>query len=233
MDFIVVTNPVNGSLSGVAPILAYQPNTNYFGNDAFAFRINDGSLTSAVAFVLLTTTNVNDTPSPQPDQFVRWLSQGFETSATNLLTNDMDVDGDLLTIESVNNPSLEGAAVILTNAIVQYWPQFGNTNADAFTYLVSDGHGSLATGIVNVAVQPDPPVNEMLGIVTGTGTYQLSFTGVPGFTYTVQYTDALDPANWQNLGTVTANELGNVQLEDTTSGNGPTRFYRAVRGIAP
>jgi len=325
MDFIVVTNPVNGSLSGVAPILAYQPNTNYFGNDVFAFRINDGSLTSAVAFVLLTTTNVNDaptasgsaltvtedesspitlnitdpdgtdpalnlvivthpahgllsgsisnltytpdtnffgadnfayevddgsltsvlatvsltvtnvndTPSPEPDQFVRWLSQGFETSAPYLLTNDMDMDGDLLTIESVNNPSLEGAAVILTNAIVQYWPQFGNTNADAFTYLVSDGHGSLATGIVNVAVQPDPPVNEMLGIVTGTGTYQLSFTGVPGFTYTVQYTDALDPANWQNLGTVTADELGNVQLEDTTSGNGPSRFYRSVRGIAP
>jgi hypothetical protein len=233
LNLVIVTHPAHGLLSGSISNLTYTPDTNFFGADNFAYEVDDGSLTSVLATVSLTVTNVNDTPSPEPDQFVRWLSQGFETSAPYLLTNDMDMDGDLLTIESVNNPSLEGAAVILTNAIVQYWPQFGNTNADAFTYLVSDGHGSLATGIVNVAVQPDPPVNEMLGIVTGTGTYQLSFTGVPGFTYTVQYTDALDPANWQNLGTVTADELGNVQLEDTTSGNGPSRFYRSVRGIAP
>jgi hypothetical protein len=86
---------------------------------------------------------------------------------------------------------------------------------------------------VLVAAQPDPPVTEILGIATGTGTYHLSFTGVPGFTYTVQYTDALDAADWRNLGTITADQAGNVQLEDSTSGNGPARFYRAIRGIVP
>lgn len=80
---------------------------------------------------------------------------------------------------------------------------------------------------------PEPPVTELLGIAGVGGQYQLSFIGVPSFTYTVQYTDHLDPAAWQSLGTVTADEPGNVQSTDDTPGNGPTRSYRAVRGIAP
>lgn len=233
MTFFVVTNPAHGNLSGTIPNLNYLPVTNYFGPDNFAFRIHDGSLTSAVALVSLGITNVNDAPTPQADQLLRWMSQGIATLATNLLTNDLDPDGDLLTLTQVLSPTTQGATVSLSNATVRYWPSFGNTNADSFGYLLSDGQGGGATGLVTVAVQPDPPITELLGIVTGTGSYQLSFDGVPGFTYTIQYTDDLEPANWLNLGTVTADELGNVQTEDNTSGNGPSRFYRAVRGIVP
>jgi uncharacterized repeat protein (TIGR03806 family) len=233
LNFLVVTNPAHGSLSGTPPNLSYLPGTNYVGPDSFAFRVNDGSLTSAPALVTLTITNVNDPPGAQPDQITRSMSQGLSTPTSTLLTNDTDVDGDTLLLNAVISPSAAGASVLLTNAAVRYWPLFGSTNADTFKYLVSDGHGRTGTGLVTVTVMPDPPITEWLGIVSGTGSYSLSFTGVPGFTYTVQFTDSLKPAAWQNLGTVTADGSGNVQIVDNTAGNGPARFYRAVRGIAP
>ena len=49
-----VTNPANGTLSGTAPNLTYTPAANFNGSDSFTFKVNDGSLTSVVATVLIT-----------------------------------------------------------------------------------------------------------------------------------------------------------------------------------
>jgi uncharacterized repeat protein (TIGR03806 family) len=233
LNYLVLTNPIHGNLTGIPPNLTYVPNSNFFGSDGLTFTAHDGSLTSAWAVITINITNVNDLPAPLADQFARWLSQGLTISTTSLLTNDTDADGDLLTLQSVSSPTLEGASVSLTNTSIRYWPASGNTNADSFTYLVSDGLGGSATGTVSITVMPEPPITELLGIADTGGEYLLSFNGVPGFTYTVQYTDSLEPASWQSLGTVVADQSGNAQIVDDTPGNGSTRFYRAVRGIVP
>src|SRR5207247_9159815 len=61
-NFTVLTQPASGSLSGSAPNLIYNPATNFVGVVSFTFDVNDGSLTSAVATVTITITNVNDAP---------------------------------------------------------------------------------------------------------------------------------------------------------------------------
>src|SRR5207249_9273472 len=61
-NFTVVAMPTNGVLSGTAPNLTYTPNANFNGGDSFTFKVNDGSLTSAVATVSITVTAVNDAP---------------------------------------------------------------------------------------------------------------------------------------------------------------------------
>ena len=51
LTYILVTGPANGALSGFntnTGTLTYTPNTNYNGNDSFTFRVDDGTINSAV-----------------------------------------------------------------------------------------------------------------------------------------------------------------------------------------
>ncbi len=51
LTYTVVTQPGNGTLSGTAPNLTYQPAANYSGPDSFTFMVNDGPGASATATV--------------------------------------------------------------------------------------------------------------------------------------------------------------------------------------
>ncbi|MFZ0827880.1 MAG: PQQ-dependent sugar dehydrogenase [Verrucomicrobiia bacterium] len=201
---------------------------------AYCSHNNNTLGTASFDNVLLTGPNVNNPPVAGPDTVTRWMSQGVVVPAATLLTNDTDVDGDPLSLTSVAPLSMAGGTVTLSNTWVSYWPLFGYTNTDNFTYVVSDGRGASATGLVTVAVIPDPAGSDLLGFQTGTGgSYVVLLTGIAGFTYTVQYCTALGSSSWQNLAVVTADGLGHLQITDTPPANSPTRFYRAVRGIAP
>jgi hypothetical protein len=150
-----------------------------------------------------------------------------------LLTNDTDADGDTLTLLSLGAGS-PGSSVTVNNNLIRYWPQFGSTIADQFTYQVSDNHGGAATGMVSVVVIPDPAGEDLLNISAQPGRdFRVQLSGIAGFTYTVQYSDTLAPPIWQNLGVVVANELGQVEITDPPVPGYTTRYYRAVRGLAP
>ena len=79
----------------------------------------------------------------------------------DLLANDTDNDGDVLTILSVSTPS-NGTATLLDNGNVRYTPNDGFSGTDAFTYIVSDGTVE-STGQVTVvvnSVNDDPVAND-------------------------------------------------------------------------
>ncbi len=62
LTYVVITQPTNGSLSGVAPNLIYSSNLNYVGADSFTFKVNDGTADSNVVKIrldVLTTTSIN------------------------------------------------------------------------------------------------------------------------------------------------------------------------------
>ncbi len=52
--YTIVTPPQNGTLSGTAPNLNYNPNTNHVGTDSFTFKVNDGTVDSNIATVSIT-----------------------------------------------------------------------------------------------------------------------------------------------------------------------------------
>ena len=77
----------------------------------------------------------------------------------DVLANDSDPDGNVLTISAVSDPA-NGTAVIDTKGTpsplddeITYTPDMGFTSgADSFSYTVDDGSGGTATAAVEVTV---------------------------------------------------------------------------------
>ncbi|WP_310619166.1 ExeM/NucH family extracellular endonuclease [Flexibacterium corallicola] len=83
---------------------------------------------------------------------------GLSLTASELLANDLELDGDELTITSVSN-SAAGATVSLNGESISYDAgsvfdhlAAGETFEDTFTYLVTDGQGSETEATVTVVV---------------------------------------------------------------------------------
>ncbi len=62
LSYALVTQPAHGSLSGSAPNVTYTPDIDYFGNDSFTFKVNDGTVDSPLATVNITVSE--ETPAP-------------------------------------------------------------------------------------------------------------------------------------------------------------------------
>jgi subtilisin-like proprotein convertase family protein len=145
-----------------------------------------------------------------------------------LLANASDADGDTLNI-SVSSSSASNATITVVGGWVRYTPPAGFTNADSFTYTVTDGRGGSATGTVTVAVPVDNTQSQNLVIMNlGNNQFRIDGSGISGDTYRLQYSDTLAPFNWQDLtdGGVTADSTGKFTFIDTTAA--PVRFYRSV-----
>jgi len=75
LSYAIVTPPQHGALSGTPPDVTFTPTPGYVGNDAFTFKVNDGSFDSPAATVAV---RINATPTP-PTAIV--------LSATNISEN--------------------------------------------------------------------------------------------------------------------------------------------------
>jgi hypothetical protein len=168
-------------------------------------------------------------PVAGADVVQRFADGGVRINTADLLANDVDTNGDNLTIIGVCSNSTAGGSVGLTNNWVYYAPPAGWTNSDLFTYTVSDGLCGTDVGTVLVQVAADSPQPAHFAIGTQTnGPVQLSFTGVPGSQYQLQYADSLVNPNWQVLTTQAADDFGICQFTDSSPINSVSRYYRAV-----
>ena len=62
LSYSILTQPGHGTLSGAVPDLIYQPATNYYGNDTFTFRVNNGITNSSAATITITNQPVDYPP---------------------------------------------------------------------------------------------------------------------------------------------------------------------------
>jgi alpha-tubulin suppressor-like RCC1 family protein len=152
-----------------------------------------------------------------------------------LLANDTDADNDPLTINAVANPLPSGATVQLAGNFVLYTAPAANSGAGSFTYTVDDGAGHTTTGTVTVIQVPTPTAGDSPpGAISATlsgADVVVTFIGVPGRGYRVQYTTSLGaPYTWQEFSpaaVVTAPAGGVFSHTDLAPGGG-ARFYRAI-----
>jgi len=149
-----------------------------------------------------------------------------------LLANDTDVDNDTLSISAVSSATPAGASVSIAGSFVVYVAPAINSGDGSFVYTVSDG-AATATATVTVTETSPPPStsgpNATIRVVAGN--IQLTFLGVPGRQYRVQYTTSLvQPIVWNEFSPqaiYTAPPNG-VILHTDPNPPGPMRFYRIV-----
>lgn len=128
--------------------------------DTFAYTVRDEFGASSTATALVTITGVNDAPDAVDDS-----TSTFENAAItiNVLSNDTDVDGDVVSVLALSGATSSLGASLIINAVgkVAYDPTASATLAaltsgqslvDSFTYTVTDAYGATATATVNVTV---------------------------------------------------------------------------------
>lgn len=104
------------------------------------------------------TLRTEDLPSPTstnqaPDAANDSVTTAFNTatSTINVLSNDVDPDGDTLTVTAFTSP-LNGGAVVQAGNTFVYTPVTNYSGNDTFTYTISDGKGHAATAMVTITV---------------------------------------------------------------------------------
>ena len=216
----------SGTLSG--GLASYSTSTLSHGTHSVVAEYAGSADFVGTTNTLAPAQVINTPPVAGADSIERYPTQGVKVRLSTLLANDTDADADTINI-TVASASANGNTLSVSDGWVFYTPALGFTNADTFTYSLDDGHGGSATGTVTVAIKTDDSLGENLTIVDlGNGSFRIDGNGIPGRAYRLQYSDILNPPNWQFLpgATVTADSTGAFQFTDTSGA--PTRIYRSV-----
>jgi len=213
-------------------LLIFTPPNTYTATNTtiFTVAVSDGvAPTVSNSSSKVTARLLNHSPTAGPALAVqRPPTQGTKIAFADLVAGASDPDNDSLTVSAVVSPTPDGATVTLDQGWLFYTPAPGSTNADTVTYTISDGYGGTTTGTANITIIPDNAPSQNVSSIQnlGGGSYQVTFTGIPFRTYTVQFTTDLVNPTWTTLGQATADATGTVTYVDTSAAG--TRFYRTV-----
>ncbi|MFT5525144.1 MAG: hypothetical protein ACI9HK_003110 [Pirellulaceae bacterium] len=196
-----VTDPANGTATISGDNILYTPDANFFGTDTFNYTASDGTF-SGTATVTVTVNGTQDAPVAVNDPNGSAVEDSANTTI-DVLSNDSDLDGDMLTVLSVNGGTNGTPAVAADMLSVEYTPDANFFGTDTFTYTITDGNSGTDTATVTVTVSntnDDPVANNDTATVTEDSTGNTISVrandndGVDaGETLTV--TAATDPAN--------------------------------------
>lgn len=131
----------------------YTPAGGYTGVDTFTYTATDGPNTSAAATVTVTVTAPNTVPVANDDVAA---TNANAQVIVDVLANDVDGDGDTLTIAGYDAASTQGGSVACVTGVVggacTYTPATDFTGIDTFTYTATDGTDTSAPATVTVTV---------------------------------------------------------------------------------
>jgi len=161
---IDTTSVVGGNISNNGDgTYTYTPLLSFFGNDSFNYQISDGKGGNDTALVTITVIQaVNTPPIANSDSLNTVQAVPTNFSATYLLANDTDADGDSVTISQIDTTSVSGGNISDNgDGTYTYTPLLSFFGNDSFNYQISDGKGGVDTANVVVTVIPvinTPPV---------------------------------------------------------------------------
>ena len=234
----LVNGPANGGLTlNHDGSFRYKPNSNFNGIDEFTYVVSDGTTSSEQAKVVLTVQSVNDAPVAGDDAFALGEDQILVVPAElGILANDLDIDGDALTIDLVDSTE-HGELVVSPDGSIIYTPDANFHGTDSFQYTVSDGtlSSEIATAIVQVRPVQDAPVIERSLTFQATSNQTLSVSATEGLLSVA--TDADGDAMTVELvaepthGLLTLGENGAFQYAPHHSVATDTISYRVTDGV--
>lgn len=135
--------------------IAYTPAANFNGVETFVYTLSDGAATDT-ATVTVTVTPVNDDPVATDDSAS--VAEDSASTSIDVLANDVDADGDTLTVAITTAPQNGSASVNGSNQVV-YQPTADYSGVDYLTYTITDGTSAdSATVVINISSTNDIPI---------------------------------------------------------------------------
>lgn len=122
------------------------------GIDAIEFA--DGTVLlreEIAALAAAAAADDNTAPVAADDYYIAVGTGTYIIPRALLIANDSDIDGDALTIVAVTNLS-HGSALINAAGDIEFTPGSAAANSVTFTYILSDGNGSITTARAEFAL---------------------------------------------------------------------------------
>ena len=192
---VLAIDSFTGAEPGASVVLAnnnraisYSPPPDFFGDDVLTYTVTDGNGGADTGTVTITVNGIADSPVANPDP-----EPGLEAAYTTdedttlvisdpnvgVLNNDVDADGDTITVSNADTLSAAGVPVDVQSdgtftydLQAQSGPFFqtltdGDTVTDSFNYFVSDGTTTPDSTTVTVTVNGvnDAPANPVISTV--------------------------------------------------------------------
>lgn len=158
----MIKTPAHGTaILNTNKTLSYKPKANYNGMDTIIYQICDNGTPQLcdTAKVIIKITSVNDAPIAKTDHLL--LTEDAASTNLVIITNDLDVDGNPLTVSFIQAPK-HGIANINSNKSINYKPSANFNGSDTIIYQVCDnGTPQLcdtAKIIINITAVNDAPI---------------------------------------------------------------------------
>ncbi|MFD0916458.1 Ig-like domain-containing protein, partial [Pseudahrensia aquimaris] len=155
LSIVSLGTPANGTVAiGPNGKPIYTPNPGFTGMDTFTYTITDGNGGFSTAEVKVTVEADPDLPPVAVDDAA--TTPSGTPVAIDVLVNDNDPDGGMVTVTSVTNGA-NGTVTIGADGRPVYTPNAGFTGTDTFTYVITDDEGETDTATVTVTVENQDP----------------------------------------------------------------------------
>ncbi|MBW3516989.1 MULTISPECIES: Ig-like domain-containing protein [unclassified Shewanella] len=172
LTYEVVSQPESGTLEQHGTVWLYTPEKDFNGADQISFIAKDAELSSEPATITMNVTPVNDDPQAVDDNYTL-ASTADDKYTLPALENDVDVDGDTLTIDGaaadIGSVQITADGLIFTAPAAYVGPV-------ALRYTISDGQKGRASAKVNLLVEGGEADN--LPVITVPSDVEVNATGL-------------------------------------------------------
>ncbi len=190
-----------------------------------------GGTTSGVGHGHGLVAVLNEPAQPRDDTAVRPAGLSVKTPLPTLLANDRDPEGQRLAVVRFDAVSAAGGRIVLDRGWLLYEPPAAPTAEDTFRYTAEDSAGNRTSALVAVLEAgsgPDPSQNLVAITLLPSGHRRVTFAGIAGRLYRIEWAGSLPTPHWEPLASVVADSRGMIEWVDTTEPSPPQRFYRTV-----
>ncbi len=149
LEYVIVSGPSHGTVSGVGRDVTYTPEPNFNGQDSFTFKASDSVHESNVAKVTITVRSVNDEPEANDQRF----ATAGGTPVTGMLAAT-DVDTVTLRYDLLEAPRNGTVTIDPATGSFIYTPSSSRRDDDdRFTWMASDGRVSSDDARVTIRIE--------------------------------------------------------------------------------
>ena len=163
LSIFSTTDPSNGTVTIESDgTITYLSELNFFGNDSFEYVVDDGNDNYDTAVVSITINSINDAPDVpsgggRTSESITATENGGTVTSPNLTDNNIDPEGDNVSLSTVPSTSVNGGTVVDNgDGTIDYTPAADFSGEDEVIYEVCDDGSPQACFFDTLIITVDP-----------------------------------------------------------------------------